>query len=717
MNLSEALDAALPEIPQTRLARLRPPCLDPDLIVRDDVLDGEPIVGIFKREKGNYFRFDPDQWQLALLFDGVRTYEAIAEQFTANTGAPMSSADVQLFADTLEEAGFWYKTPQEKNIALKQKLMALRERRSSRKSRVNLAHIGFSAWDPDRYLTWLDGRVGKYIYSPWVALFAVALFCFEASAFVANWSFIGPDIALYFNFVHKDLPDLVQFWVLIFVLGFIHETAHGLTCKHFGGQVHQMGFMFLYLAPCFYCDVTEIWISATKLQRLATIVAGIWIELLICGFSMIVWMNTPTGAWLHDFTYQLILITGIAVVILNLNPLIKLDGYYLLTEIIGIPDLKERSTAFLTGWFQNRVLHLPVETIAVPRRRVALFIVYALLSGAYSYLLLFFVVRLSYNVLSHWLAEFALIPSGLLAFAMFRSRLRSLRNVALRFWEQKLGAKRLLHPVPLVATGCVVALLLVPLWRDRENAYFVIEPMHSQTLHAAVLGQVNQVLVDEGENVRAGQALLTMTSPTAASMVDSAAAQTSAANFQAFNAELQGKSVGLAAAQRDEAGRSRLLANEARSSLVVSAPEDGIVLTQDPAALLGRQVGSGQALLDLADDGPRAVRIYIPTAALQHIPNGAEVALALPGRFSTVHLTLAQPGGGAQTLPQGLVAAQEYKGIKLPVFYTARMALPASAGSPLFGVAGHAIVFGVRRSLAGRVVGKVSDVLKAHIWW
>ena len=128
-----------------------------------------------------------------------------------------------------------------------------------------------------------------------------------------------------------------------------------------------MGFMFLYLAPCFYCDVTEIWISASKLQRMATIIAGIWIELVVCGFAMIVWLNTPAGAWLHDLAYQLILITGIAVVILNLNPLIKLDGYYLLTEVIGIPDLKERSTAFLSGWFQSRVLRLPVETIVIPR--------------------------------------------------------------------------------------------------------------------------------------------------------------------------------------------------------------------------------------------------------------------------------------------------------------------------------------------------------------
>jgi hypothetical protein len=149
---------------------------------------------------------------------------------------------------------------------------------------------------------------------------------------------------------------------------------------------------------------------------------------------------------------------------------------------------------------------------------------------------------------------------------------------------------------------------------------------------------------------------------------------------------------------------------------VVAAPEDAIVLTKDPGALLGQSVGSGQALLELANDGPRAVRVYIPTAALRRIRPGAEVALALPGRFSTVHLALAQPGGDAVILPEGLVESQNYKGVKLPVFYCARMVLPASAGSPRFGVAGRAKIFAARRSLAGRILTAVLNLLRAHVW-
>ena len=247
----------------------------------------------------------------------------------------------------------------------------------------------------------------------------LSLFIFETIVFFNNWNILGPDIPLYFNFTHKSLYDVAEFWLLLFGLGFVHETAHGLTCKHFGGQVHSMGLMFLYLTPAFFVDCSESWVTASRVQRLATIIAGIWIEMTICGLSMIVWIHTSAGQWLHDFMYKIILITGLAVVVMNLNPLLKLDGYYFLTEFIGIPELKERSTAFVSGWFQSRVLRLPVEVPSIPRRRATLFVIYALASGAYSYMMLYFVVRLSFNVTSKLLADFAVIPAGALAFARY----------------------------------------------------------------------------------------------------------------------------------------------------------------------------------------------------------------------------------------------------------------------------------------------------------
>jgi putative peptide zinc metalloprotease protein len=722
MNLSEALDAALPEIPKARLSRARPPLLDPELVTREDMLDGEPIVAILQRSKGSFFRFQPPQWRLAQLFDGIRSYDEIAQRFTEEEGRALTAREVEEFATSLDESGFWFKTPQEKNLAYSARLQAERGRKANRTSKINLAHISFTAWDPDMYLTWLDGMVGRFIYSRWCVLAVVLLFCFEGVVFVAKWKDFGPDIPLYYNFTHKTFADFAEFWVLLFGLGFIHESAHGLTCKHYGGEVHNMGLMFLYLTPAFFVDVTETWVSATKIQRLATIIAGIWVEMVVCGLAMIVWTNTQPSAFVHDLAYKVILITGLAVIVMNLNPLLKLDGYYFLTELIGIPDLKERSTSFVSAWFQSSILRLPVEVLAVPRRRVPLFVVYAVVSGAYSYMVLFLVIRFSYNVTSNFVAEFALIPAGAMAIAIFRGRLKSLAGVAKQFGKAHLNGAFWMQRRMLGIALFLLIVLFAPVLRDRENAYFVVEASDTVTLHAPLNGKVEAVYVREGDAVRRGQPLLRMSSADVAGMTSSSQAARGLAHYHAVEAQLAGRSIGASAAEEAGARRSGELADQAQSSLVVRATMDGRVLTPQPGEFVDQQVGSGEALLTLAGDGAaggqgaQRLRLYIPAGEMNRIRPGDEVALAPPGRFTIVRMRLTPLEGEAATLPVGLIAHQDYKGIQLPTFYCARMALPVGSPRLALGTVGAAKVFGARRSLAARIAEVVVDVVREHVW-
>lgn len=714
MNLTEALDAVLPELPQARPSRSQPPRVDPDLIVHETVLDGEPIIGVLKRGKNAYFRLSPSQWQLLQLFDGQRSYQEIAEEFSRQTDADIGVEEVRAFADEMEGSELWYESYQEKNLAMREKLLAQRERRA--KAKVNIAHISFSAWDPDQYLNWLDRVAGKFIYNRWSLLAVIILFVVETVMVIDNWKMIAPDTALFFNFAEKSFGDLARFWILILIVGFVHESAHGLTCKHYGGQVHSMGLMFLYLTPCFFVDVTESWVSATKLQRLATIIAGIWIELVLCGIAMIFWLNAPTGSWFHTFMYEFILLTGIAAVVINLNPLLKLDGYYFLTEIIEIPELKERSSAFVTAWIQAKIFRLPVDVPIVPRRRVALFVIYALLSGAYSYLLLFLVLRFSYRIASTWFGEFAIILSLAIAFLMFRSRLKALGRVFKESWTRATGSGFRWRPIhTLIATG-IGLLLFVPLWRDREPAYFVIEAAESRTICAAVPGQVDAVFVHEGQKVRAGEPLVRMTSDQAASMRSDALARSRSARFRSFDAQVQGRSIESAAAEQTAALRMTGLANEAESTLTLTAPADGIVLTENPSRFLYQRVGNGQPLLHMAE-GARVARVFIPTAALDRITPYAEVSLALPGEFSPLRLKLQSVAGEPVELPAGLVGKEKYKGLRLPLFYNSVIPLPSNSPDAAYGLSGPAIIFGKRRSIAERIAVDLSNAVRAHVWW
>ena len=146
-----------------------------------------------------------------------------------------------------------------------------------------------------------------------------------------------------------------------------------------------MGFMLIYLSPAFFVDVSEVYVYGGKWPRVAAIIAGIWVELMFCSVASVVWWGTPPGSIVHDFAYKVMLITGVAVVLMNLNPLIKLDGYYLFGELVGVPAMKESSTEFLSSWVKRNLFQLPVEVPYLRPMRRWLFVSYAVISGLYSY--------------------------------------------------------------------------------------------------------------------------------------------------------------------------------------------------------------------------------------------------------------------------------------------------------------------------------------------
>src|SRR3954463_6206617 len=122
MNLAEALNSALPELPVNKARIKRLPRMDPKLIGRLQTEEGKPVVVANMRGTTYLYRFSPEQWELIQMFDGERTYAEVAQLFTQQTGAEISEKDARDFADALDDGEFWYRTPQERNIALMQKL-------------------------------------------------------------------------------------------------------------------------------------------------------------------------------------------------------------------------------------------------------------------------------------------------------------------------------------------------------------------------------------------------------------------------------------------------------------------------------------------------------------------------------------------------------------------------------------------------------------------
>jgi len=713
MNLAEVLNVALPELPARRIGKAFPR-LHPKLIAREQVEGGVPTM-VAMIPGGSYIlRFSPEQWKLVQLFNGERSYSEVTQLFQEETGIAFTEAEVREFAESLEEGGIWYRTSAELSTA-SQKLADERRRRARKK--IDLSMMTFSTWDPDRFLTWLHTRL-RFVYTKWFTFFTLGMFGVSALIFVNGWSEIWRDTVRYYTFTDKGAADLAEFWLLFCGLGFFHESAHGLTCKHFGGGVHKMGFMLVYLSPAFFCDVGEVYVYGGKWPRVAAILAGIWVELMFCSVASIVWWGTPAGNPVHDFAYKIMLITGVAVVLMNLNPLIKLDGYYLFGELVGIPTIKESSTDYLSSWVKRNVFHLQVEVPYLISRRRWLFVGYALISGLYSYIVLFAVVRLLYNIFSRFNPQWAFLPAFLLALLILRARLRSSVRFMKDFYLDKQESFRMWWKAPYKAAGAalVVLTLFAPVWRETVSGRFVLEPEQRAVIRAAVPGQITEVLADEGMPVAAGTPLFVLRDVRLEAEADEVRVGLRTAEAKAREAQLNYANVGIARAERaSQLGRYRSVFEQV-AALQVASPISGIVATPRLQDRLGSFVQEGDELADVDDIRTLKARIFIPEFQVQRIRPDAPASLRLDSLFQPIRGEVSSIGRVSSELASGLVQDEKYKGIAPPSYYVATVLVSNPGGIMRPGMSGEAKIEVRRKSVVGFAWETVREFIQRKIW-
>src|SRR5439155_23986335 len=126
---------------------------------------------------------------------------------------------------------------------------------------------------------------------------------------------------------------LVWLWLAMCAVSTAQEFAHGLTCKHFGGEVRELGALLIYLQPALYCNVSDAWLFPEKRKRLWVGFAGAYFEMFLWACALLLWRVTDSETSLN-FAALCVLATSGVKTLLNLNPLIKLDGYYLLSDLL-----------------------------------------------------------------------------------------------------------------------------------------------------------------------------------------------------------------------------------------------------------------------------------------------------------------------------------------------------------------------------------------------
>jgi putative peptide zinc metalloprotease protein len=716
MNIVRALDVALPELPE-RIIRKIPPPIAPGVVAKEHVEKGQVVVITKAPGSDLIFRFTPIQWKLIQIFDGVRTPAEIAEHFKNETGTEISEDEIKEFASYLQsESSLLYKSPIERNIALQQELRSSRLKRKKSQT-IDFTDITIKVWnDADDYITWLYPRV-KFLFTPWFVWTSLAMFAIMGWMWADRFGEVWNDSFAFYNFTTKSGRDIIEFWFLFGAMAAIHETAHGLTGKHFGAKVEKMGFTLMYFAPSFFCDASEVWIVGGKWARIATAIAGIWLDLVVCFLATIVWWGTPTGMLIHDWAYKVMMVTGIGVSILNLNPLIKLDGYIIFCELVAEPSLKETSTTYLSTWVRKHVFRLPVEVEYVPRRKRPFYVIYAILSGLYSYSLLSILMLLTYHILRSFSPEWAFVPALAAGYWVFRSRIKLLvKFMKTLYLDKKERIRAWFTPTRLAVSAAILLLaLFIPVWPDFVRAPFVLAAPKRVRLHATVPGTVVSVSALEGQTVSAGTPLMQLRNLALESEVEQARAELSSGTARAVLAS--SRYMDFAAAEQDRrrlAQNERLLADMVQQLTVVS-PISGTVLTPHAQDMVGHAFGEGDQLLEVADTSQLQARIYLPEFSIHELQLGDPVRLLLPGKILPISGTLNWISATSELIVEGLIPKEQLQGINPPHFYVGT-ALLWNTGDFRDGASGSAKVLVKRRSIAGFLFNFGSELVQRKIW-
>jgi putative peptide zinc metalloprotease protein len=697
---------------------LRRPKLREDLRISEQTVAGETSYVVKNFETNSYNRYGATEFELLQLCSGERTYCEIAEEMTSrHPESVVDETEVQEFIESIEPA-MWERSVGEKNLAV---LERIRDERKSRVDQSSVLYISFKAWDPnktlekiDPYLTWMFTR--GFVY------FSLVIFAVSCYLLAGDWARVQQDTGELYNFANKSAYDIWIFWILLLVLGAIHEFGHGLTCKHFGGDVHQMGFLLIYFTPAFYTDTTDILLFTKGSQRQWVLFAGIWIEMVLCGLAALVWHFTPAGSVTNDVAYKMMLLSGIQGAVLNLNPLIKADGYYALSQFLDIDNLREDSFEFLRAWTRKYLLFQDVDLPPTTKRQRRIFFLFGVSAVIYSTSLLILVLLFVKNILVAKLGDWGYLATLGVVYFFARKGLREATPIVRGWFRQKKEDYMAWKVTRLQQVGAagLALLLLVPPVATRVSTGLVLEPGKSAPIRALVAGQVQQVYVRTGDAVRAGQLLATLQSPEREAESRALAGEMSLANSNLRNGQERSDFDATATGVRE---RSRLtqelsIAERNIESLKVRAPIDGIIVTDDLDQKTGSSVEAGEDLGKIVDRRSMKARILVRDWELEDVKDGAAVRVKVapfPFRTYTGSVEKILP---AAALDHPVTQTQDLQklGQKLTNYFAVEMEFPNSDGSLREGMTGTARISGKSSPLAWQFCRATWRWAKSQIW-
>jgi putative peptide zinc metalloprotease protein len=287
----------------------------------------------------NYFHFGPTEWFLLQQFDGASTLRQLQERFTRRFSQAISPIELKLFIARVVSDGLVQAVNRlGEGSQLYQSAQRQRWRQWGLKA-IQLLSIRFPGVNPQWLLEGLT-PLGRIVFHPAVMLAVVAACLATAAVAIAR-----------FDVVYSRLPELVYFLqgeqllLLALALAFVkvlHELGHAISCQVFGGRCHEIGVMLLCFIPCLYCDVSDAWMFPNRWRRMAVSAAGVYVELALATVFFWLWMASIPGPF-NAFALNVVLVCSVNTLLANGNPLLRYDGYFILSDLVGVPNLASRA--------------------------------------------------------------------------------------------------------------------------------------------------------------------------------------------------------------------------------------------------------------------------------------------------------------------------------------------------------------------------------------
>jgi putative peptide zinc metalloprotease protein len=362
----------------------------------------------------------------------------------------------------------------------------------------NLLSIKLHVFDPDALLIRLEKKL-RFFFSTQFSMLTAGLVSVAVILSIANWESIFFSFGKLFSLYSIPLIVLV-----VCVVTTIHEFAHGLTLKHFGGKTTEMGFLILYFIPAFYCNVSDAW-GLKKRERVLVTAAGNYIQIFLWACATIAWRLLAPETLASQICLITIAFSGV-LFFLNLNPLIRLDGYYLLSDLADIPNLRLKSFGYLKDKLESWAAGAPCPKAKVlSRREKRIFLWYGLSSSVFTAILLLLVILR----LGGWMIQqyqgFGLFLSSILIVAIAPIAAKENTSFASTLFKSVLKRIRNKPRISLILVLIIVA-GFIP-WELKVSGDFSVLAAKKISVTPQVPGNLKSIFVEQGNRIRIGDVL------------------------------------------------------------------------------------------------------------------------------------------------------------------------------------------------------------------